>query len=113
MAQEQEVRNETAELFIPTGQRLGEKVIEINALSKGFEDRLLIDNLSVNIPRGAIVGIIGGNGVGKSTLFKMITGTENPDSGSVKLGTTVELAYVDQSRDELDSKATVLSLIHI
>ena len=83
VAQEQEVRKETAELFIPTGQRLGEKVIEINALSKGFEDRLLIDNLSANIPRGAIVGIIGGNGVGKSTLFKMITGSENPDSGSV------------------------------
>ena len=107
VAQEQEVRKETAELFIPTGQRLGEKVIEISALSKGFEDRLLIDNLSANIPRGAIVGIIGGNGVGKSTLFKMITGSEKPDSGSVELGTTVDLAYVDQSRDELDSKATV------
>ncbi len=107
IAQEQETRKETAELFIPTGQRLGEKVIEISALSKGFEDKLLIDNLTATIPRGAIVGVIGGNGVGKSTLFKMITQDETPDQGKIELGTTVDLAYVDQSRDSLDSKNTV------
>lgn len=107
IAQEQETRKETAELFIPTGQRLGEKVIEINGLSKGFDDKLLIDNLSAIIPRGAIVGIIGGNGVGKSTLFKMITQGEKPDQGSIELGPTVDLAYVDQSRDSLESKNTV------
>lgn len=107
IAQEQETRKETAELFIPTGQRLGEKVIEINGLSKGFDDKLLIDNLSATIPRGAIVGIIGGNGVGKSTLFKMITQEEKPDQGSIELGPTVDLAYVDQSRDSLESKNTV------
>ena len=107
IAQEQETRKETAELFIPTGQRLGEKVIEINGLSKGFDDKLLIDNLSATIPRGAIVGIIGGNGVGKSTLFKMITQGEKPDQGSIELGPTVDLAYVDQSRDSLESKNTV------
>ncbi len=107
IAQEQETRKETAELFIPTGQRLGEKVIEITSLSKGFENRLLIDNLSATIPRGAIVGIIGGNGVGKSTLFKMIIQDEIPDQGKIELGTTVDLAYVDQSRDSLDNKNTV------
>ena len=107
IAQEQETRKETAELFIPTGQRLGEKVIDISNLSKGFEDKLLIDNLSASIPRGAIVGIIGGNGVGKSTLFKMITQEEDPNQGKIELGTTVDLAYVDQSRDSLDSKNTV------
>ena len=107
IAQEQETRKETAELFIPTGQRLGEKVIDINDLSKGFEDKLLIDNLSASIPRGAIVGIIGGNGVGKSTLFKMITQEEDPNQGKIELGTTVDLAYVDQSRDSLDNKNTV------
>ena len=107
IAQEQETRKETAELFIPTGQRLGEKVIDISKLSKGFEDKLLIDNLSASIPRGAIVGIIGGNGVGKSTLFKMITHEEDPNQGKIELGTTVDLAYVDQSRDSLDNKNTV------
>ena len=107
IAQEQETRKETAELFIPTGQRLGEKVIDISNLSKGFEDKLLIDNLSASIPRGAIVGIIGGNGVGKSTLFKMITQEEDPNQGNIELGTTVDLAYVDQSRDSLDNKNTV------
>ncbi|MDC0214383.1 energy-dependent translational throttle protein EttA [Gammaproteobacteria bacterium] len=107
VAQEQETSKETAELFIPTGQRLGEKVVEINGLSKGFDDKLLIDNLSATIPRGAIVGIIGGNGVGKSTLFKMITQGEKPDQGSIELGPTVDLAYVDQSRDSLESKNTV------
>ena len=107
IAQEQETRKETAELFIPTGQRLGEKVIDITNLSKGFEGKLLIDNLSASIPRGAIVGIIGGNGVGKSTLFKMITQEEDPNQGKIELGTTVDLAYVDQSRDSLDNKNTV------
>ena len=107
IAQEQETRKETAELFIPTGQRLGEKVIDISNLSKGFEDKLLIDNLSASIPRGAIVGIIGGNGVGKSTLFKMITQEEDPNQGKIELGTTVDLAYVDQSRDSLDNKNPV------
>ena len=105
--QEQETRQETTELFIPTGERLGEKVIEINGLSKGFGERLLIDNLSATIPRGAIVGIIGGNGAGKSTFFKMLTGQETPDDGSIDLGSTVEMAYVDQSRDALAADKTV------
>ncbi len=105
--QEAETRQETTELFIPTGERLGEKVIEINGLSKGFGDRLLIDNLNANIPQGAIVGIIGGNGAGKSTFFKMITGQETPDEGSIDIGPTVDLAFVDQSRDSLDGSKTV------
>ncbi|MBT7335426.1 MAG: energy-dependent translational throttle protein EttA [Gammaproteobacteria bacterium] len=104
---DQEGRSETTELFIPTGERLGEKVIEINNVSKGFNDRLLIDNLSAIIPQGAIVGIIGGNGAGKSTLFKMITEQERPDNGSVDIGSTVEIAFVDQSRDALEGKKTV------
>lgn len=107
VSQEQEARQETTDLFIPTGERLGEKVIELKDLSKGFGDRLLIDGLSANIPRGAIVGIIGGNGAGKSTLFKMLTEQENPDSGTVELGSTVDIAYVDQSRDELKADKTV------
>ena len=107
VTQEQENRQETSELFIPTGQRLGEKVIEIAGMSKGFEDRLLIDDFSSTIPRGSIVGIIGGNGVGKTTLFKMINGSEAPDQGTVELGTTVEMAYVDQSRDSLRDEKTV------
>jgi ATP-binding cassette ChvD family protein len=105
--QEAETRQETTELFIPTGERLGEKVIEINGLSKGFGDRLLIDNLNANIPQGAIVGIIGGNGAGKSTFFKMITGQETPDEGTIDIGPTVDLAFVDQSRDDLDGSKTV------
>ncbi len=105
--QQQEVRQETTELFIPTGERLGEKVIEINQLSKGFGDRLLIDNLTANIPRGAIVGIIGGNGVGKSTFFRMLTGEEQPDEGTIDIGSTVQMAYVDQSRDALNDDKTV------
>ena len=107
VAEESEARRETTELFIPTGERLGEKVIEINNLSKGFGDRLLIDNFSAIIPRGAIVGIIGGNGAGKSTFFKMLTGQETPDSGSIDKGSTVDLAYVDQSRDALADDKTV------
>jgi ATP-binding cassette ChvD family protein len=100
-------RNETSELYIPPGPRLGEKVIEVEHVSKSYGDRLLIDDFSCSIPRGAIVGIIGANGVGKTTLFRMITGQEKADAGSVTLGDTVELAYVDQSRDDLAAKKTV------
>lgn len=100
-------RNETIELYIPPGPRLGDKVIEIKNVSKSFNDRLLIDNLSFTVPKAAIVGIIGPNGVGKTTLFRMITGKETPDSGSVEFGETVKLAYVDQSRDSLDADKTV------
>lgn len=107
VAAEEERRNETGELFIPTGERLGEKVMEISNLSKGFGERLLIDNFNAIIPRGAIVGIIGGNGAGKSTFFKMLTGQETPDIGSIDIGSTVQMAYVDQSRDELSDEKTV------
>ena len=100
-------RNETQEIYIPPGPRLGDKVIEFGSVSKAFDEKMLIDKLNLSIPAGAIVGIIGGNGAGKSTLFKMITGAETPDSGSVELGDTVQLAYVDQSRDALDGKKTV------
>jgi energy-dependent translational throttle protein EttA len=100
-------RNETQEIFIPVAERLGSKVIEFNGVSKAFGDRLLIDNLSFSVPPGAIVGIIGPNGAGKSTLFKMITGTQTPDSGDVDIGPTVKIAYVDQSRDCLDGTKTV------
>ncbi|MCX7513698.1 energy-dependent translational throttle protein EttA [Frateuria sp. STR12] len=96
-------RNETNEIFIPPGERLGNEVIEFKNVSKAFGDRLLIDDLSFKIPAGAIVGVMGPNGAGKSTLMKMIMGKEQPDSGEVKLGHTVKLAYVDQSRDALDS----------
>jgi ATP-binding cassette ChvD family protein len=106
-SKEVQSRNETAELYIPPGERLGEKVIEIEHVAKGFRDRLLIDDLTCSIPRGAIVGIIGPNGAGKSTLFRMLTGQEQPDAGSIVLGETVELAYVDQSRDALDGSKTV------
>ena len=104
-------RNETQEIFIPVGERLGGKVIEFANVSKGFGERLLIDNLSFSIPPGAIVGIIGPNGAGKSTLFRMLTGQETPDSGEIEIGTTVQLAYVDQSRDCLDGKKTVFEEI--
>ncbi len=104
---EYQKRNETQEIFIPVGERLGDQVIEFNGVSKAFGDKLLIDNLSFAIPPGAIVGIIGPNGAGKSTLFKMITGQQQPDAGEVKIGQTVKLAYVDQSRDCLDGSKTV------
>ena len=104
-------RNETQEIFIPVGERLGTKVIEFKEVSKAFGDRLLMDKLSFNIPPGAIVGIIGPNGAGKSTLFRMLTGQEKPDSGEVEIGTTVQLAYVDQSRDCLDGNKTVFEEI--
>ena len=108
---EYQKRNETQEIFIPAGERLGDQVIEFNGVSKAFKDRLLIDNLSFSVPAGAIVGIIGPNGAGKSTLFKMIIGKEQPDSGEVKIGSTVKMAYVDQSRDELISDKTVFEEI--
>jgi len=104
-------RNETQEIFIPVGERLGGKVIDFTGVSKAFGDRLLIDNLSFSVPPGAIVGIIGPNGAGKSTLFRMLTGQEKPDSGEVDIGTTVKLAYVDQSRDCLDANKTVFEEI--
>ena len=108
---EYQKRTETQEIFIPAGERLGDQVIEFNGVSKAFKDRLLIDNLSFSVPAGAIVGIIGPNGAGKSTLFKMITGKEQADSGEVKIGSTVKMAYVDQSRDELASDKTVFEEI--
>jgi len=104
---EYQKRNETNELFIPPGPRLGDKVIEVQHLSKSYGDRTLIDDLSFSIPKGAIVGIIGANGAGKSTLFRMLSGKEQPDSGSITLGETVVLASVDQFRDAMDDRKTV------
>lgn len=104
---EYQQRNETQEIFIPVAERLGTKVIEFKNVSKSFGDRLLIDDLSFEIPAGAIVGIIGPNGAGKSTLFKMIAGVEQPDSGSIDIGQTVQMSYVDQSRDSLEGSNTV------
>ncbi len=104
---EYQKRNETQEIFIPVAERLGNEVIEFNGVSKSFGDRLLIDNLSFKIPPGAIVGIIGPNGAGKSTLFKLIAGKEQPDSGSVTIGKTVQMALVDQHRDDLANEKTV------
>jgi len=104
---EYQKRNETQEIFIPVAERLGEQVIEFHGVSKGFGDRLLIDDLSFSIPPGAIVGIIGPNGAGKSTLFKMITGVEKPDAGKVVVGKSVKMAFVDQSRENLSSGKTV------
>lgn len=104
---EYQKRNETSELFIPPGPRLGDKVLEVNALSKSYGDKVLIDNLTFSVPKGAIVGIIGANGAGKSTLFRMITNQEQPDSGSIELGETVVVASVDQFRDAMDGKKTV------
>ncbi|AOY92574.1 energy-dependent translational throttle protein EttA [Cupriavidus sp. USMAA2-4] len=110
-SQEYQKRNETQEIFIPVGERLGNEVIEFKNVTKGFGDRLLIDDLSFTVPPGAIVGIIGPNGAGKSTFFKMLTGKEQPDSGEIKVGPTVKLAYVDQSRDALDGSKTVFEEI--
>ncbi len=104
---EHQKRNETQEIFIPVAERLGNEVIEFENVSKGFGDRLLIDNLSFKVPAGASVGIIGPNGAGKSTLFRMLSGQEQPDSGSVKIGQTVQMAFVDQSRANLESNKTV------
>ena len=100
-------RNETNEIYIPVGERLGNSVIEVDNISKSFGDRVLFESLSVTIPPGAIVGIIGGNGAGKSTFFRIIAGQETPDAGEVRMGSTVQLSYVDQSRDDLDGKKTV------
>ncbi|MFN3862444.1 MAG: energy-dependent translational throttle protein EttA [Roseateles sp.] len=104
---EYQKRNETNEIFIPVAERLGNEVIEFENVSKSFGDRVLIDNLSFKVPAGAIVGIIGPNGAGKSTLFRMIQGVEQPDSGTVKIGKTAKLAFVDQSRASLDGSKTV------
>jgi len=106
-SQEYQRRNETLELYIPPGPRLGDLVLEVRHINKRFGEKVLIEDLSFTVPRGAIVGIIGGNGAGKSTLFRMICGTEQADSGEIKLGETVELGYVDQSRDSLDGNKTV------
>ena len=106
-SQEFQTRNETQELYIPPGPRLGDKVLEIEGVSKGFQDKLLISDLTLSIPKGAIVGIIGGNGAGKSTLFRMISGQADPDTGTISLGESVQLGYVDQSRDALSGEKTV------
>jgi sulfate-transporting ATPase len=108
---EHQKRNETQEIFIPVADRLGDKVIEFKEVSKGYGDRLLIDELSFSVPPGAIAGIIGPNGAGKSTLFRMITGKEKPDSGEIAIGPTVKLAFVDQSRDQLPNDKTVWEAI--
>jgi ATP-binding cassette ChvD family protein len=110
-AQDFQTRNETNEIYIAPGQRLGDKVIELNKVSKAYGNKMLIDDLSLSIPKGAIVGIIGGNGAGKSTLFRMIAGTEMPDSGSIDLGETVKVAYVEQTRDALNDNHTVWEAI--
>jgi sulfate-transporting ATPase len=104
---EYQKRNETQEIFIPVAERLGEQVVEFRGVTKGFGDRMLMDNVSFIVPPGAIVGIIGPNGAGKSTLFRMITGAEKPDQGQVVVGQSVKLAYVDQSRENLGSTKTV------
>jgi energy-dependent translational throttle protein EttA len=100
-------RNETNEIYIPPGERLGDLVLEVQGLRKGYGERLLIDNLSFNLPRGGIVGIIGPNGAGKTTLFRMLTGAEQPDAGEIRVGPSVHLGHVDQSRQSLDDKKTV------
>ena len=106
-SQEFQSRNETNEIYIPPGPRLGDLVIEADGLRKGYGDRLLYDDLSFNLPKGGIVGVIGPNGAGKTTMFRIITGQEQPDGGEMRVGETVEIAYVDQSRDALDGKKTV------
>ncbi|MFW5723136.1 MAG: energy-dependent translational throttle protein EttA [Halochromatium sp.] len=106
-SQEFQSRNETNEIYIPPGPRLGDLVIEANGLRKAYGDRLLYDDLSFNLPKGGIVGVIGPNGAGKTTMFRIITGQEQPDGGEMRVGETVEIAYVDQSRDALDDNKTV------
>ncbi len=110
-SQEYQKRNETQEIFIPVAERLGDQVIEFKEVSKAYGDRLLIDRLTFTVPPGAIVGIIGPNGAGKSTLFRMITGKESPDSGEIRIGQSVRLSYVDQSRDSLSKDKTVFDEI--
>jgi sulfate-transporting ATPase len=109
--QEQDKKVEELEIYIPAGPRLGEVVIEASAVTKAFGDRVLFENLNFNLPRGGIVGVIGPNGAGKTTLFKLITGQENPDDGTFKVGDTVQLSYVDQSRDALDPKKSIFDEI--
>ena len=106
-SQEFQKRNETQELYIPPGPRLGDKVIDVSHLHKSFSEKSLIDNLTFSVPKGSIVGVIGGNGAGKTTFLRMLVGTEQPDTGSIEIGKTVKLAYVDQSRDELKGDKTV------
>ena len=106
-SQDFQLRNETQELYIPPGPRLGDKVLEVKDLCKSFGDKILVDKLSFSVPKGSIVGIIGGNGAGKTTFLRMLVGSEQPDSGHMELGETVDLAYVDQSRDELNGTNTV------
>ncbi len=110
-SQDFQKRSETNEIYIPPGPRLGDSVIEFNQVSKAFNDNVLYEDLSLNIPKGAVVGIIGGNGAGKSTLFRMITGTESPDNGEIKVGETVQVAFVEQSRENLDDNKTVWEAI--
>ncbi len=110
-SQEFQTRNETNEIYIPPGERLGDKVIEFHNVCKSYNDRLLLDNLNFNIPKGAIVGIVGGNGAGKSTLFRMINGDEKPDSGDIVFGDTVKIAYVEQGRENLDDNQSVWEAI--
>ncbi|MBD8092650.1 energy-dependent translational throttle protein EttA [Pseudomonas fluorescens] len=110
-SQEFQKRSETNEIYIPAGPRLGDKVIEFKNVCKGYGDRVLIDNLSFSMPKGAIVGVIGGNGAGKSTLFRMLMGKETPDSGTIEIGETVQLACVDQSREDLDGSKTVFQQV--
>ena len=107
VAQERNVKLDQVQIHIPAGPRLGDLVVEADGLRKGFGDKLLVEDLSFSLPRGGIVGIIGANGAGKTTLFRMITGQEQPDAGTLRVGDTVELAYVDQSRDALDGEKTV------
>jgi energy-dependent translational throttle protein EttA len=110
-SQDFQKRSETNEIYIPPGPRLGDSVIEFKQVAKSFDEHLLYEDLSFNIPKGAVVGIIGGNGAGKSTLFRMIAGTETPDSGEIKTGETVEVAFVEQSRESLDDSKTVWEAI--
>jgi ATP-binding cassette ChvD family protein len=110
-SQEFQTRNETNEIYIPPGPRLGDKVIELHNVCKSFGDRMLINNLSFTVPKGAIVGIVGGNGAGKSTLFRMISGAEQPDSGEIVIGDTVQVAYVEQSRENLNNSQSVWEAI--
>ncbi len=105
--QDDKTRNETQELYIPVGQRLGDEVIEFKGVTKAFNDKLLYEDLSFRIPAGAIVGVIGPNGAGKTTLFKLISGEEKPDNGDIEIGKTVQISYVDQNRDDLDGSKTV------
>src|SRR6201999_1226286 len=107
LKQASEKTTQTAQIVIPVAERLGANVVDFEGLSKGYGDRELIDELTFKLPPGGIVGIIGANGAGKTTLFRMITGQEKPDKGSITVGETVHLGYVDQSRDDLDGKKTV------